>query len=181
MTNSYRKVSTFLFWLYFLRYFQCFTRKSGIGNAILVQNVKNRFFELHFLLPKNGKWLLSILVIRYSPCKLSKPKNASKKLKNRHEKFLMIKKLLRTDKKPKNVDFLKNLKCKHTFLLVSSERSRENFSCNVLLVGSKTIYRLLRSLMCWSNLSWKRLHFQQCGEALVVLCCHLPCKNNAIV
>ena len=57
------------------------------------------------------------------------------------------------------MNFIKNFKHKYTFLLDSFERSRENLSFNVLLVGilsvvrelspEKTVYRFLRSEKGW--------------------------------
>ena len=127
-----------------IRYRQRFWRKNK--KIAFFKFSWNAFFRPKFFPQNNGKWLILVLVVGYGPCKQSKPKNASKKLKRRREIFLlkMIKNLPKTNKNTKKCRFSHNFKCKQTILLDSSGRSRENLSCNVLLVD---VY--LQWLMCY--------------------------------
>jgi len=78
-----------LFWLYFSRSFQWFNPNFAIGNTFGVKPEKSifsSFLKMHIFAPNFNPQKLFlvlvsdflILVVSYSPCKQSKPKNASK-------------------------------------------------------------------------------------------------------
>jgi len=108
-----------------------------------------RFFAPNFFTPKQWEVTFLIYVVSYSPCKQSKPKKALKKLKKKCENFFLkiIKNWPKTGKKTKK-SILKNSKCRHTFLLDSSERSHRKFSCNVLLVDTALVVHELSPQNC---------------------------------
>ena len=140
----FEKFWLFLFWFYFFRYFQWCTPKSGIGNGFGVKPKKSLFclvffrnlalFGQAYFVPQKmvsdffWYWWLGIVL------QSSRSQNvASKKLKPRREKFFFksSKTCPKRTKKQKSVDFLKNVKCKHTLLL---DACPQNLSCNILLV-----------------------------------------------
>jgi len=135
LTKNYRNVWNFLILVVFFWFFSMVHSQIRYRPGLWHKPKKLRFLTclfapILFAPQKLGseycwyRWLGRVLASSRSQ------NTAWKILKHKRKFFFNYQKLAQNGKK---VDFLKDFKCKHAFLLDSSERSRENLSCNVLL------------------------------------------------